>query len=211
MAPLRTQWFSYTAILAAITGSFQSVKLSGVELLPAVHVGTPARHFTVYQTESISSGTGMRHVMRKRITSAAGAISPCRFRGRVLCIRSRATAAEALTPDPLQPPLHSQPEPPQPQSQAAPMPQLGPPIQLPTSFDAFQVTPPYRTKELEGLNGITGVGPQSVAAFQSIGISSKGELLYLHKVICGGNMGVTKAFLRVRSRGPNVWRYDRAG
>lgn len=49
------------------------------------------------------------------------------------------------------------------------------------------------------MKGIQGVGPATVAALQRIKITTKGELLYLHQVVCGGSMGQTTSFLRVRS------------
>ena len=183
-----------------------SVKLSGVKL---PHVGTPARYFTVCHSEGISCGTDMRHVMLKRITSAAGAVSPCRFSGRQ-CIRSRLTTLTTSAFRPLVSMLSSGPYISQPhlptqlpgqphQPQLQPQPQPAPPTRQPASFHASQVTPPYRTKELAGLKGIQGMGTQSVAALKGIGISSKGELLYLHDVVCGGKKGATSTFVKVRS------------
>ena len=123
------------------------------------------------------------------LLKAPTAISRGRFSSSRLCRLSRLPTTAMLGPHTS---LHTQ----QPQPQ---QPQQGTLTQLPVSFDASQVTPPYRTKELEGLKGIRGMGASSVGSLQGIGISSKGELLYLHKVMCGGDMGATKAFLRVSS------------
>ena len=151
----------------------------------------------------------MRRFLRKRITSPA-AFSPG-FIGRLCSSRSRLTTAAAWSPNPSQTQPHASATPAQLPLPGRPQPQqskqyLRPGQQnfLTTPFDASQVTPLYRTKELEGMTGIQGVGPQTVAALKKIGITSKGELLYLYGVVCNGCMGTTSSFLRVRSLGL-VW------
>lgn len=69
-----------------------------------------------------------------------------------------------------------------------------------SSFDASQVTPPYRAGELsQGVGGIEGIGFGKQEALKSIGITTKGELLYLHKFVCNDDMKTTGEFLRVRT------------
>ena len=168
-------------MLRLYTGRYSALRLVW-NLLSRTEDPSADRQFAT-STHEIS------HFMLK-LFKAPTAISFGRFSGRQ-CRLSRLPTTAMLGPHtPLltqQQPQHQLPQ------------QQGTPTQLPSSFDASKVTPPYRTKELEGLKGIEGMGASSVGSLQGIGISSKGELLYLHKVMCGGDMGATKAFLKVSS------------